>query len=328
MPRGPVGRTSLSGDIPVLLVAIAWGSSYLATKGIASQDTVIALLVLRFIVAVPLLALVVRVKLNNVTRGELHGGIVLGLIIAAVFLLETYGVVHTSATNAGLIISLTMVFTPLAEAALDRRRISSHILIAAIASVVGVGLLTESAGFSAPSFGDLLMLLAAVARTANVLLMHRMKSVHETDDSVLTFIQLGTAVLVFALISPFSGSSPWHVAMSFSWAQWADVIYLSIVCTLFALVTQLWAVRRTSPSRVSLLLGTEPLWAAVIGVAVGGDRFAVLGYVGGLLILVGTSWGRRTANRQAEADRSEVALELGAVGDGQGSDVRGASGLG
>jgi len=45
---------------------------------------------------------------------------VLGLILSGIFLLETYGVVHTSATNAGLIISLTMIFTPLAEAAVTR----------------------------------------------------------------------------------------------------------------------------------------------------------------------------------------------------------------
>lgn len=34
---------------------------------------------------------------------------------AAVLLVETYGVAHTSAANAGLIISLTIVLTPLLD---------------------------------------------------------------------------------------------------------------------------------------------------------------------------------------------------------------------
>ncbi|CAM5392701.1 hypothetical protein SBADM41S_05725 [Streptomyces badius] len=46
-------------------------------------------------------------------------------MLSGIFLLETYGVVHASATNAGLIISLTMIFTPLAEAAVTRVRPSA-----------------------------------------------------------------------------------------------------------------------------------------------------------------------------------------------------------
>jgi len=55
-------------------------------------------------------------------------------------------------------------------------------------------------------------------------------------------------------------------------------------------------VRRTSPSRVSLLLGTEPLWAAAAGIALGGERLGALGLAGGALVLVGTAWGRRAAS--------------------------------
>lgn len=61
------------------------------------------------------------------------------------------------------------------------------------------------------------------------------------------------------------------------------------------LTQQMWAVRKTSPSRVSLLLGTEPLWAAAAGIAIGGERLGTLGLLGALLVLVGTTWGRRAA---------------------------------
>ncbi len=61
------------------------------------------------------------------------------------------------------------------------------------------------------------------------------------------------------------------------------------------LTQQMWAVRRTSPSRVGLLLGTEPLWAAAAGLALGGDRLGATGLAGGALVLAGTAWGRRTA---------------------------------
>ncbi|MGW0410993.1 DMT family transporter [Streptomyces collinus] len=297
MSMHSTARRAWLTDALVLMVAVVWGSSYLAAKDVTTGSSVVAILLLRFLVAVPLLGAVTHRAVRRLTGRELRGGLILGLILTTIFLTETYGVVHTSATNAGLIISLTMIFTPLAEAALSRSRPGRSFLTASALSVVGVVLLTQGTGFTAPSLGDLLMLLAAVARTANVLVMHRLPAVKETDDAALTFVQLTTAVIAFALLSPFTGTAPWHVAVTLTGGQWLNVLYLAVMCTLFAFFVQLWAVRRTSPSRVSMLLGTEPLWAAVVGVALGGDRPGVLGYLGGALVLAGTSWGRRASEQ-------------------------------
>ncbi|TJZ57218.1 DMT family transporter [Streptomyces piniterrae] len=305
MTPAPSSRRSWLTDAPVLAVAIAWGSSYLATKSITTPSTVMATLLLRFLLAVAVLGLLRLRAIRRLTVAEVRGGVIIGLILTGVFLLETYGVVHTSATNAGLIISLTMVFTPLAEAALCRTRPPGSFLMAAAGSVLGVLLLTQGGGFTAPSVGDLLMLLAALARTANVLTTHRLASIKSADDGALTFVQLATAVICFAALSTCVGTPPLRVASALEAGQWLDLLYLGLLCTLFAFFVQLWAVRRTNPSRVSLLLGTEPLWAAVIGVALGGDQLGAAGYAGAALILIGTAWGRRAAEAsdgQPQAD--------------------------
>ncbi|MEU4270823.1 DMT family transporter [Streptomyces sp. NPDC026092] len=288
-------------DLPVLLVAVVWGASYLAAKGITTTHTVVAVLVLRFAVVLPALAVAGWRGLRALRADQWRGAGLLGLILSGIFLLETYGVVHTSATNAGLIISLTMILTPLAEAAVTRTRPPRAFLGAAGLSVAGVVLLTQGAGFTAPSLGDLLMLLAALARTVHVMAMARLKAVQEADSLSLTTVQLGSAVAVFALLAtvPGTGASPWSVALDFGPREWAGLLFLSVFCTLFAFFVQMWAVRRTSPSRVSLLLGTEPLWAAAAGIAIAGDRPGALGFAGAILVLAGTSWGRRAADESA-----------------------------
>jgi drug/metabolite transporter (DMT)-like permease len=288
-------RRAWHTDLPVLLVAVCWGASYLAAKDITTARTVLAVLVLRFALVLPVLAVAGRRALRALTGAQWRGAALLGLILSGVFLLETYGVVHTSATNAGLIISLTMIFTPLAEAAVTRTRPTPSFLGAAALSVLGVVLLTQGGGFTRPSVGDLLMLLAALARTLHVLAMSRIRAVQGADALPLTTVQLGTAVVVFALLSAGSGPRPWATAADFGAREWAGLLFLSALCTLFAFFVQMWAVRRTSPSRVSLLLGTEPLWAAVAGIALGGERLGALGLAGGALVLAGTAWGRRTA---------------------------------
>ncbi|MEV0845620.1 DMT family transporter [Streptomyces sp. NPDC049954] len=286
-------------DLPVLLVAVVWGSSYLAAKGVTTAHTVVAVLVLRFAVALPVLVLTGWRRLRALSAVQVRGALRLGLILSVIFLLETYGVVHTSATNAGLIISLTMVFTPLAESRLSGTRLPAPFLAAAALSVLGVALLTQGAGFTSPSAGDLLMLGAALARTAHVLVMARSRSVRGADALSLTTLQLGGAVAVFCVLSavPGTGASPWATASGFGAGDWLGLLYLSAFCTLFAFFVQMWAVRRTSPSRVSLLLGTEPLWAAVIGIAAAGDRPGWFGLAGALLVLVGTAWGRTVTGR-------------------------------
>jgi drug/metabolite transporter (DMT)-like permease len=294
---GLAPRRAWLTDLPVLLVAVVWGASYLAAKDITTAHTVTAALVLRFGLVVPVLVAAGWRGLRALTAAQWRGAGLLGLVLSGIFLLETYGVVHTSATNAGLIISLTMIFTPLAEAAVTRARPPRAFLAAAALSVAGVVLLTQGGGFTAPSAGDLLMLLAALARTAHVLFMARVKAVQDADSLSLTTVQLGGAVAVFAVLAaaPGTGDAPWTVAAGFGVREWSGLLFLSVFCTLFAFFVQMWAVRRTSPSRVSLLLGTEPLWAAAAGIALGGERLGALGLLGGILVLAGTSWGRRAA---------------------------------
>ncbi|GHA88499.1 MULTISPECIES: DMT family transporter [Streptomyces] len=297
LPTALPSRRAWVTDLPVLLVAAVWGASYLAAKGITTTHTVIAVLVLRFAVVLPVLAVAGWRRLRALSAAQWRGAGLLGLVLSGIFLLETYGVVHTSATNAGLIISLTMIFTPLAEAAVTRTRPPRTFLAAAGLSVTGVVLLTQGGGFTSPSAGDLLMLLAALARTVHVLAMARIRSVRDADSLSLTTVQLGSAVMVFAVLAavPGTGPAPWTVAAGFGAAEWAGLIFLSVFCTLFAFFVQMWSVRRTSPSRVSLLLGTEPLWAAAVGISLGGERLGVLGVLGAVLVLAGTAWGRRSA---------------------------------
>ncbi|MFD8419494.1 DMT family transporter [Streptomyces sp. NPDC059466] len=295
VPGALAPRRAWLTDLPLLLVAVVWGASYLAAKDVTTARTVIAVLVLRFAVALPVLVAVGWRSLRALSAAQWRGAAVLGLILSGIFLLETYGVVHTSATNAGLVISLTMIFTPLAEAAVTRVRPARAFLAAAGLSVLGVVLLTQSGGFTRPSPGDLLMLLAAAARTVHVLVMSRSKAVRGAAALPLTTVQLGTAVLVFALLSAGAGTTPWGAAADFGAREWAGLLFLAVFCTLFAFFVQMWAVRRTSPSRVGLLLGTEPLWAAAAGIALGGERLGAAGLLGGVLVVAGTVWGRRAA---------------------------------
>jgi drug/metabolite transporter (DMT)-like permease len=280
-----------------LAVAVVWGSSYLAAKEVVTPDTVFPLLVLRFAFAAIGLAIVLTPRIRHINRSEVTLGVLFGLILSIVFVLETFGVTKTSASNAGLIISLTIVMTPLVEQWIRRTHLPPTFYGAAVIAVAGVGLLTQAGGVAAPNLGDLLILLAAAARAVHVTVIARLSEQRRLDSARVTLIQLCTGLLVFVVLSLFIGPGVGDVAAHMSARSWLLTMYLALVGTVFAFFIQIWAVRRTSPSRVSLLLGTEPLWAAIFGVLLAHDPLSAIGACGAALILFGTNWGRMIDTR-------------------------------
>lgn len=291
----PEGRRMTSHrtvDLAVLAVAVVWGSSYLAAKEVASSDGVFALLAIRFAIATIGLGLLLAPRLRRITRAEIAYGVLFGGVLSVVFALETYGVTMTSASNAGLIIALTIIMTPLLRQWTRQAHVPPAFYGAAVLAVAGVGLLTQSGGLATPRPGDLLILLAAAARAVHVTVVGRFSEHRVLDSARITLVQLATCLAVFVALSEATGGHIGEFTATMTIRSWALTVYLALVCTVFAFFIQIWAVRQTSPERVSLLLGTEPLWAATLGVLLAHDPLTVIGLCGAVLILLGTNWGR------------------------------------
>ncbi|MCY7288963.1 MAG: DMT family transporter, partial [Cryobacterium sp.] len=242
--------------------------------------------------AAAIMATIVAARRHRVTAAELRVGVILGILLAAVFVFETFGIAHTSATNAGLIISLTIVITPILDSVASGRRLPGRFFLAAMIAVIGVALLAGNGALRPPTLGDLLILLAAIVRAVHVTSMHKLTADRPMDSLHLTTVQLATCAALFTATSLFYGDSIPHFLSQLDPGRGMLFLYLVLACTVFAFLVQTWAVRRTSPSRVSLLLGTEPIWAAIIGIAIAHDNVTLVGYCGIALILAGTACGR------------------------------------
>lgn len=295
-------------DVSLLLVALVWGSSYLVTKGLSAASSVPSLLGWRFLVASAALGILWKWRVRRVPgRAELLTGVVLGLTQAGVLFLETFGVARTQASTAGLIISLTVIFTPLLDAAAARRWLPPQYFVAAVVSIVGVALLTSGGGVRIPQAGDLLMLAAALARAIHVSLLGVLTGGKPYSSITVTLIQSVVCAMIGVALDP---AGMVRAAAGFSPADWAGVLYLGLACSVFAFLVQLWAIRRTSASRASLLMGTEPLWAVLLGVAVAGETLGWPGALGCVLI-IGGCW----AGQKIEANFRAAAVEAQVLGE-------------
>ncbi len=285
-------------DVGLIVVAVVWGSSYLTAKSLLSVMSVTTLLSLRLSVSAIILGPLWWARRRPVTRRELLVAAWGGVLLLVTFLLETAGVAHTSATNAGLIISFAIILTPVLESIASRHWLPAPYFVATTVAIVGVGLLVSSHGFHRPSGGDLLMLAAALGRASAVTSSGHMTKGYDYDAMFYTFIQCSVGAVILTVVSvPHDIEALGRLSVS----QWGALLYLGVFCSVIGLMLQLWAVRATSASRASLLLGTEPLFAVAVSVVIGHESMTILGLVGGVLIVVATYAAQGMEIRHREA---------------------------
>jgi drug/metabolite transporter (DMT)-like permease len=277
-------------DLSLLLVAALWGASYLSAKTLTEHAPVLTVLSLRFISTSTAMAIIWLFKRDRITRPEWLLGIGLGTSQALILFLETSGVSRTSATNAGLIISLAIIFTPILESIASKNWLPRSFFIATVTAVVGVALLVSDKGFAAPGLGDWLMLGAAIFRAIHVTAMGHLTTGKSYSSVSITLLQ---SITCGAIYSIFSIDGIQEAVRTFDIGLWLDLLFLSLLCGAFAFLVTMWAIRKTSSSRASLLLGTEPVWAVIVGMTIGGEKLALIGFFGAALIIGSSYFGQK-----------------------------------
>lgn len=270
-------------DLLLLLVALIWGTSYGVAKQALAFYPVLGFLAVRFCITFVLLA----PQLRGPGRRAWAPGLPLGLVLLAIFLCETYGVQLTTASNAAFLISLCVVFTPFVEWLLLGQRPAIDLLPAVVLSLLGAWLISSGVELQF-GLGDGLMLAAALLRAFQVCLTRKLTGGLEIPPLALTAVQagvIGVGCLILGLLLP-SGLPPLPTTSAF----WVGSLYLVLFATLFAFYVQNWALCRSSPTRVSLLMGSEPLFGALFAVLWLNETLSFQAWLGGLLIVAATVW--------------------------------------
>jgi drug/metabolite transporter (DMT)-like permease len=269
----------------LLLVAIFWGTSYGLTKSALAYTSVLVFISIRFsITFLCLLPVVIRDFRRGLNK-DWKIAIPTGFILSAIFFCEVFGVSQTSASNAAFLISMSVILTAFAELLINKKKVSNTLWGLTACSVAGVLLLTseESVEFSLNS-GDYFILTAALLRALMVTMTKRFTEGKVITTSTLTSLQSLIVALV-AIVCAVTYLPTSEFVVPASWEFWLTVIYLVLFCTLFAFYVQNFAVRRTSPTRVSLLMGSEPLFGALFAMAWLQESFTTMQVIGGVLIL-------------------------------------------
>lgn len=275
-------------DIVLIGAAFVWGASYLAAKELTEAGSLWGMMTLRFTAAAAILFLIRAFKPEKFSKADVLIGTAVGVGLAVVMTFETNGIALTSATNAGLIISLSIIFTPILEGFARKFWLPRNFFIAAVGAVIGVGFLVGGNGLQAPNWGDALMFGAAILRALYQVSQGSLTAGRKLSTINITIFQTLSAGLIFFVVD-----APGTVQAAFNYGpnEWLLMAFLVLLCTVYGFFAMMWGIRRTSASRIALLQGTEPIWAVFVAILFGGEHLTGFGILGALLIIGSGYWG-------------------------------------
>jgi drug/metabolite transporter (DMT)-like permease len=227
----------------------------------------------RFVLAALVLLPLVRVR-EGWPRSQLHANAwaLIGMALSGVFVFNVamfYGLAHTSALNAALIMALSPALTTVLAASLARNRIRPLQWLGLALGVAGVACVVSNGSWTLLrqlrlSSGDALMLLASVSWSIYATIPDRyirdLSALQSTGASTV----VGAALL--AVLALAAAPQPLLVG---SLRLLAILVFMAVAGTALALVWWNEGVQRLGPGRATLFLNFTPVFAALIATALG-----------------------------------------------------------
>lgn len=266
----------------LVLATLFWGATFPVMKDAITEVPVLCFLWLRFALAAVLLGLLAGRKLVTLGRQGLKYGVLLGTLLFLAYLFQTFGLERTSSSNAGFLTGLNVVWVPLLAGPLLAKPPAPAARVGVAMALVGLFLLTWHTPWRLNP-GDALVFICSIFVALHVLGLDAWTE--GFDAMSLTCVQI-TTMAVLAL-----GGSLAFDPLSWPAAWSGGLVSALLITALLATVFTFWAMtsfqRLTTPTRAALIYTLEPVFAAIFSVWLHGDQLGMLGWCGGLLIVLG-----------------------------------------
>ncbi len=287
---GPVPLTwetsrPLVPELALIAATIAYGATFKLVQDALRDVTPVGFILLRFSIGA---ALLLPFAIRSGWRGPstarpglrrkdfLLAVLAFGVVGFAGYWLQNEGLRRTTTSNSAFITGLFVVFTPLIETAVTRRRPSRNVVVAVLCAVIGLFLLEGST--LQVHAGDALTLGCAFLFAVWILLGAYFTQ--HFDPVALTAGQLVVFAVLAVPVVAIGGLG--HVTVQVLVAA----AVTGVCCSALAFTLQLWGQRFVEPARAAVILEFEPVVAGIIGYWVG-ERLGVSGYIGAAVILAG-----------------------------------------
>lgn len=266
------------GELGLAVVAIIWGSGFVASAVSLEHFTPYQILAIRFLIGVILLSLVFFKKLKNIKKSTIIKGSIIGVFLYLAFALQTVGLVYTTPSKNAFLTAVNVVIVPFIAFFIFKRKMDKFELFGALLAIIGIGVL--SLKFSGGvNFGDFLTLLCAVAFAFHIFCTAQF--VKDEDPVLLTVIQMAAATVLGFIVVFFKGET--NFVANFEGVS--AVLYLGVFSTTIAFLLQTVAQKYTTETKAAIILSTEAFWGMIFSIIILSEVLTAKMAIGATLIL-------------------------------------------
>lgn len=270
----------LIADGSLLVVAAIWGLTFVTVKNAIVLLPPYSFNFYRFTLATLVMLLFALPRLHDLQKSTVGAGFLLGVLLFSGYSFQTVGLLYTSASNAGFITGLSVVFVPLITFLISRQRPGPGIIAGVLCALTGL-IIISAVSPDNFNLGDMLILCCALSFALHIIFVGKFASFHATVW--LVSWQIATVALlsgIGALI--FEAGIQANLA-----AVWPALIITALLATCLAFFTQNYMQRFTTASHTAIIFTTEPVFAAFFAILLLQESLSANTYWGGALILAG-----------------------------------------
>ena len=282
-------QTAWTGHGAALLTILIWGTTFISTKVLLTSFQPVEILFLRFVLGFLALCLIYPRRLRLGERRQELWFAAAGLCgVTLYYLLENIALTYTLASNVGVLVSVSPVFTALfSHFLLRREKLRPAFFAGLVVALAGVVLLSYngSAVLKLDPRGDVLALLAAAIWSAYSLITRHISSfgypVVQTTRRIFAYglVFMLPALLIF-------GFRP-SLAAVLEPVNLLNLVYLGLGACALCFVTWNFAVGKLGAVKTSTYIYLVPVVTLATSALVLGEPVTPLSAVGAALTVAG-----------------------------------------
>lgn len=273
----------LNADLTLLLVAVIWGSGFIATEYALNADmSPLLIMAMRFTIAALILFAATFKELKSITKSEWIKGSIAGIFLFMGFFLQSFGQSMTTVSNSAFITATNVIMVPFVVWIFTKKKPALKIVLLAFMTFIGVAILTVSPSQGLHlNMGDLLILLCAVAFACHITYVEI--AVSGSDPKKIAFIQISVAAVLSIIgLGAFDMQSISHANFAIGLPS---VIFLGVFSTCLCFFLQTSAQKRTSASKAGIIMSTEGFFGTLFSILLGLEPLTAKILIGGTMII-------------------------------------------
>jgi drug/metabolite transporter (DMT)-like permease len=261
----------------LILTTFFWGGSFVFNKIGFREIPPLAFFALRFTAATAIMGFVCVPRFSKFSFMTVKRGFLVGLALAATNITFVIGLSGTSATRAGFLNNLFVLFIPLLCFCFWRERSGRGSLAGVLLALAGIWQLAQGgvAGFSR---GDLFSTVCAALIAIHIITVS--KVLKDDDVYLVSLIQFATVMVSGWLLLLVFPQPSFRVGFEGAGALAYCAVFPTVIC--FTLQNH-WQ-RHTTPTQAGLTYTLDPVWSMLGGYIVLGERMTSREWFGCLLI--------------------------------------------